>query len=118
MPAALDVTMYLNNLLSGCGVESEKIEVAGIIRQIAEEYGRGNISDEEAMSVLGDVCEGIAALAQKCGRSVNVDECVEKLMAIVKQNMPMSSIMGRVMEKLRKKRRSGGGSAFSTGILG
>ena len=70
------------------------------------------------MSLLGDVCEGIASLAQKCGRSVDVNECVEKLMAIVKQNTPMTSIMGRVMEKLRKKRRGGGGSAFSTGILG
>ena len=119
MPAALDVTLYLNSILGGCNVESEKIEVAGIIRQIAEEYGHGNISEEEVRELLGDVCEGIASLAQKCGRSIDVNECIEKLLSIVKSNTPMSSIMGRVLEKLRTKKGRGRGSSTAlTGIIG
>jgi len=103
---------YLNKLLGGCNVESEKIELAGIIQEVIEAYSEGSISEQELQNLAISICQGIASLCIKCNKQCDQTKCVEDIINIVKANMSMSSLSIGIRKLIHRKKRgseSGGG---------
>jgi len=101
----MEMVKYLNKLLGGCGVERDKLEAQGLLQQIAEEYSAGNLTDEELVSLIAKVCEGLVALAARCGRKETVENCTNTLTMIIKSEVPTGAF--RSLRELLTRRRRG-----------
>lgn len=100
----------LNDLLKGCGVEDRKIELFGILRDIAREMAEGNVTEEEIMKDLRDLAGAIAVFRQRAGLSTNIDKVVELLLNALRQEraaMSLEAVRRRITARRRARREEG-----------
>jgi len=107
----MGIVEYLNKLLGGCGVESEKLELMGILRQIAEEYQSGRLTEEELNTLLNKLCITLTALASNCGKTLTQDKCVNDLKREIKREIT------RGFRELLRTLRTRPTTSTSTGII-
>jgi len=107
----MGIVEYLNKLLGGCGVESEKLELMGILRQIAEEYQAGRITEQELETLLNKLCMSLSVLANNCGKPLTQDKCVQDLKNEIKKEMT------RGFRELLRTLRTRPTTSTSTGII-
>ena len=108
----MDVMEFLNQKLGGCGVESEKLEAAGLIDTLIRAYTNGELTEQEYKQILNQLCIAISNLAQRCGRALDVEKCVVELDNVVKSNIDVSVVGSSIRQLLVRKRmgkRLGGG---------
>jgi len=74
----------LNELLKGCGVEDRKMELFGLLRDIARELAEGRVTEEEVEHDVRELAAAVAAYRQKAGFASNVDEIAQKLMDAIR----------------------------------
>jgi len=100
----------LNNLLRGCGVEDRKIELFGILRDIAREMAEGNVTEEEIVKDLRDLAGAIAVFRQRAGLSTDMDKVVERLLNALKlesATFSLESVRRRITARRRARREEG-----------
>jgi len=99
---------YFKALLGGCGVETDMLEAESIIRDMAEMYQMGELSEEEILSHIQKMCNfKIVPLASRCGKPISVEKCVDDLMTLVKTEPTAGALMSiRKSIRARRARRS------------
>jgi len=104
VPAPSAILNTLNELLKGCGAETQKLELFGILRDIARGMASGDVSEAEAASYIRKLAQSVAVLRQRAGLASSVDEIEKKLMDAVLADGAEASI-GAVKAGLLAKRR-------------
>mgnify|MGYP000182648711 CR=1 FL=1 len=109
------VDQWIKSLLSGCGKESEMLELISILHQASEEYFSGRMSNDDLVGLAQKLCESIVVLANECGKNLDMDKCVDELVSSVKSTIPRGSLRD-LMTRMRKgKGRTT--SSSETGLL-
>jgi len=98
----MGVLELLNKLFYGLGQESLKIELLGILRDLAWE----DPNDPSVQSTINDICNSIVVLLTKHGRSYSVDACVNDVKKALEEDRARM-ISRVVIEKLRRSRGRG-----------
>jgi len=106
----MEVRELLLSWYSGCGRESEMMELLSILSQVSEGYHAGEITDEEVVKVCRDLCVGITNTLKKCGKVLSRDKCVEDLKNAVEESVDLGALK-RLVYGLRSKRRSSSSGA-------
>lgn len=102
----MQVDKWINKIFAGCGRETEKLELQSILTQIAEEYHRGEMKDEELEELADKLCNSIVVYASQCGKPMTVDQCKQELIANVKASIPRGVLLEMVTTRRRLKRKT------------
>jgi len=111
---------YVRSILAGCGIESTLVELMSIIRNLIEEYSRGNVSDQELDGYVMELCKSITYLAMKCNKTVAMDACISDLRKKIEADAYAGravSLIEAFRERLRKRRATPTATG-TPGILG
>ncbi|MCD6487799.1 MAG: hypothetical protein J7K21_01055 [Desulfurococcales archaeon] len=109
------VDQWVKSLLSGCGKESEMLELISILHQASEEYFSGRMSNEDLVGLAQKLCESIVVLANECGKPLDMDKCVNDLVSSVKSTIPRGSLRDLLTRMRKGKGRTT--STSETGLL-
>jgi len=113
----MDALDYVRSILGGCGSESLLVELMAIIRNLTDEYSRGNVSEQELDGYVAELCKSIMYLASRCNKTISLDTCINEL----KQKIVADAYAGRsvsLIEAFREKFRKRKATSTATGTLG
>lgn len=104
----------LNEFLAGCGAESQKMELFGLLRDIADSLAREEIEEGEAEKYVRDLAGTVAALRQRAGLESDIEAIAARLLDAVKAEATERQVAAmreslRRARLARRERRSGGG---------
>jgi len=106
----------LNEWLRGCGAESQKIELFGILRDMAKAMAEGELSEEKAIELVDKLANSIAVFRQRAGLSTDMKKLKEDIMRALREESGAESIdyVRRMLREIRRKRSSApaGGTLF------
>lgn len=105
MSIDLKPIMWLNDLLRGCGVESEKQEALGLIHELIEAYASGDVKDDELDAYVIPICNGITNLVRSCNRTYDLGKCIDELVEILKASVSVRNIKSSLIKGLRERRK-------------
>ncbi|RLE97447.1 MAG: hypothetical protein DRJ96_03805 [Thermoprotei archaeon] len=94
----------LNEWLRGCGAESQKLELFGILRDMAKAMASGELSEEQAMELIDKLASAISALRQRAGLSTDMKKLKDAMLNAVRAESGIES-MDYVRRRLREIRR-------------
>jgi len=109
------VDEWVKSLLSGCGKETEMLELQSILHQVVEEYFSGRMNDDELNQLAIKLCESIVVLANDCGKPLTQDKCVNDLVTAVKMTFPRGTLRGLITSM--RRRRTSTSTSTSTGLI-
>jgi len=101
---------WVRDLLRGCGRESDLMELASLLNDLSSAIARGDLSEDEAATYISQLCQSIASMASKCGKSLGASECEEQLKARVMDDA-LSNITERIAGIRSRLRRGRSESA-------
>jgi len=93
----------LNEYLRECGCESEKMELFGILRDLATEWALGNATEEEIAAEVEELSQSIAALRQRAGFATEIEKLKDDLMKAMRQEKALR-IVRIARRRLRRTR--------------
>lgn len=106
----------LNELLAGCGVESQKMELFGILREIARDYASGDVTDNELEGYMRELAGSVVVLRQRAGLESDIGEITQKLLDAVKSDAAEFKIVV-IKRKLHTRRGSRASRSEERGLL-
>lgn len=106
----------LNSLLKGCGAESQKMEIFGLLRDVARYLAEEGESVESVRRELRDVALMIAGLRQRAGLETDVEAVLSSLEEAVERERVMLSVPA-VRRRLARRRAEGRGGERGVPLL-
>jgi hypothetical protein len=103
----------LNDLYSGTPLVREKLDAWTLLRDIADAYASGDISESELGSYVREIAETVCAQIASQGKSYSPDKLADELLGLVKQRsatasgtryMAMMDRLRSARERAREKR--------------
>jgi len=104
----MDVITHVKKLYAGCGMESEMVELMGLLNDLVDAYHGGELSDSELLDFASKLCGTIVAHMNACGKTYTLDMCVNDVTNLIKVTAPKGGFRS-LRSLIRKKRSTAGG---------
>ena len=104
----MDVTKFVKRLYAGCGLESEMLELMGLLNDLVDSYYSGELDEAGLTDIVIKICEAISAHMSSCGKTYAIDKCVDDVTNLVKSSAPRGGFRS-LRSLLRKKVSKGKG---------
>jgi len=106
MASPSPILNVLNELLRGCGVEDRKMELFGLLKDIARELAEGRVTEEEIVNDIRELAAAVAAYRQKAGLASDIEDIVNKLMDAIRAEraeMGIEAVRRRLMARRARR---------------
>lgn len=113
-----DVFAFVRRLYAGCGMESDMLELASLLNDLAAALKAGELDEATLNDYVSKICSAVVSHMQACGKSYDLGTCIDEVTKLVATAAAPGTFRALRMDLAsRRQRKARGGGSGGASIL-